>query len=942
MLREGESFKRPPNRKKQQSFNSPEFWEAVNSIALQSKKHRSDTLSITSIIQSVFSEKSRTRSQRRALRRFTREIELYLQAARTLPKQSLVPSITATSISANTVLELKPYQSQFQSAGLAVTSEEQRRASPPREFLNPPQTPPKDEKWEKMAILSRKSKIEPESSKKEEKGKAPERGPPSFASGSTGTTVLGFTPPHEKSYPRPKMERKQPSLESDHTILGFTPPHERMITPPPPPPNFSELRPTTKRSLPWLRRNSHSPEASPTKRMSFAPVEQNQQPRASTPLQGWVSTFEIADKSTGTKNEDEIQIPKNRPKSTSRQSSATRWRDSRVASRRVTSKSTKEETKNPIEPSPAVVNTTVDGTTPCHHVNNYVNTAVQADVPDDEQPQPEVSSAQAEPSLIERAPILISRNKTFPVPPKKCTGDCYQATEDLIPIVPPKKSARPSRVTWQGVNSSTQTETLNTPIDEKLEEATDAQKKKLFFPSTFPTADRSSTFPFYSRTVRSSRLVQQAPRMKSPNKSMDETKSQIFQNKENAGTETSNPPSRRPPSPPALCSQCAGPIDTNDEILVPGPTSELDPETEEISKSRPTHACTSRSSILCQQCFPSRQVSLELSPLEATSPVEVSYHPLSRRSTRPTIPTEIVTYPEEVPHFVEQPTPLPKPCLDSVEGKEMYRTMVKETLDEFKKQIPIADPMKQFPITRVRMGPPSKPQMAPQRRRPLSSSAPRAAASPLIAQRPLVTAAACSLNHVASSTTSLDTVPAKSNQITDKQVFRGLHVATAAACDEDVDRWIEEITGMGVRKFLAGLNAFEGLGVNTLANVAKRAARQRRDQMNAWEEVRKRKLASQSREIELDRTQYQVQGVADDKLKVGEFVIGDQGVYWNGGDEQEEDDQDDIVMGDQGLEMKQKRDGLLGSMSQRRDYRESEGARERAVKMGWRERSVSG
>lgn len=76
----------------------------------------------------------------------------------------------------------------------------------------------------------------------------------------------------------------------------------------------------------------------------------------------------------------------------------------------------------------------------------------------------------------------------------------------------------------------------------------------------------------------------------------------------------------------------------------------------------------------------------------------------------------------------------------------------------------------------------------------------------------------------------------------DKDVFRGLHVATAAACDEDVDKWIEEIMGSGVRRFLADLSAFDGLGINALSTVAKRAAKQRRNQVRAWEKIREKKL----------------------------------------------------------------------------------------------------
>jgi hypothetical protein len=95
---------------------------------------------------------------------------------------------------------------------------------------------------------------------------------------------------------------------------------------------------------------------------------------------------------------------------------------------------------------------------------------------------------------------------------------------------------------------------------------------------------------------------------------------------------------------------------------------------------------------------------------------------------------------------------------------------------------------------------------------------------------------------IPSVATSLD-VCAK--DITDKQVFKGLHVATAAACDEAVDKWIEEITGYGVRKLLADLSRFEGLGMNTLADVAKRAAKQRRGEVRDWEMVREVRMKSE-------------------------------------------------------------------------------------------------
>lgn len=532
-----------------------------------------------------------------------------------------------------------------------------------------------------------------------------------------------------------------------------------------------------------------------------------------------------------------------------------------------------------------------DDAGPCHHTINYVTSAVQADVSDVERSEPEVGNTTTE-QVIERVPVPSGRNKTFPAAPKKCKGDCCEASQNFEEEHP-RKPSRTSRVTWQGIESSTQTEATNTPILETLQQGTEFQGKNLSFPSASPMVDRSKTFPSSSMTDRSSKLIQQAPRLRSPNTTISEQKPQATQPSD-PDYKVSTPPTRHPPPPP-LCSQCAGPLDSDIESEIRESPQEPGFETE--ARLAPAHACTSRSSMLCQQCFPSRQASLAISPLQTNKPVEVSYLPSSRRSTRPMVPTGSVTYIEQFAAPTEQPVIEVKQCLDSEKGKEIHRAIVNEALKKFANNEPVADPMKRTSIPRLKLKPtPSLPSLP---KRPHNTS--RSHQLPSIAQRPLVIATACPLDHVAASSTSVDSIPSKPGQVTDKQVFRGLHVATAAACDEDVDKWIEEITGTGVRKFLADLSAFEGLGVNTLANVAKRAARQRREQLRAWEEVRERILATQSREIERENGGSEA-GDEDDDLKVGSFVIGDQGVHWNGRDEIESREEDTLI-GDQGVSM---------------------------------------
>ena len=79
-----------------------------------------------------------------------------------------------------------------------------------------------------------------------------------------------------------------------------------------------------------------------------------------------------------------------------------------------------------------------------------------------------------------------------------------------------------------------------------------------------------------------------------------------------------------------------------------------------------------------------------------------------------------------------------------------------------------------------------------------------------------------------------------------KMVFRGLQVATNAACDEDIDQYVFEVTGRRVRDFLADLSILEGIGTSTLAGVARRAAKQRRDEVRVLDELRGMNLEGES------------------------------------------------------------------------------------------------
>ena len=117
-------------------------------------------------------------------------------------------SPSATTISANTIKDLLPFHAEFQSAGLAVTSCEQRRTN----------LPTKQNSY--SPCVSQIADRLP-------KQVGGHDGPDSIASGSTGTTVIGFTPPHEKTYGLSTKDRARgSSTVSDFIAVGFTP-HEK-------------------------------------------------------------------------------------------------------------------------------------------------------------------------------------------------------------------------------------------------------------------------------------------------------------------------------------------------------------------------------------------------------------------------------------------------------------------------------------------------------------------------------------------------------------------------------------------------------------------------------------------------------------------------------------------------------------------------------------------
>jgi hypothetical protein len=219
------------------------LWETIDSTRFTSYDTVSSTP--TAVSSEILSSNvpCRTRSQIKRLTRFEKELELHYKAVSSLPKKSLITSPSTTTISANTIKDLVPFHAQFHAAGLAVTSSEQQQTnSPSKHNAYSPCVPNiADRRPKQIARLD---------------------GPSSFASGTTGTTILGFTPPHEKTYGMSTKDRARgSSTASDFTAVGFTPPHEQMVARSPLQPSRPAPMSPTKGHIPWLQRQDLSPKA---------------------------------------------------------------------------------------------------------------------------------------------------------------------------------------------------------------------------------------------------------------------------------------------------------------------------------------------------------------------------------------------------------------------------------------------------------------------------------------------------------------------------------------------------------------------------------------------------------------------------------------------------------------------------------------------------------
>jgi hypothetical protein len=85
-------------------------------------------------------------------------------------------------------------------------------------------------------------------------------------------------------------------------------------------------------------------------------------------------------------------------------------------------------------------------------------------------------------------------------------------------------------------------------------------------------------------------------------------------------------------------------------------------------------------------------------------------------------------------------------------------------------------------------------------------------------------------------------------RVADRDVLRGLHVATSAACDEEVDDYVREKTGLRIRQFLADLVALETYWSEVQSNNddGEQRARNRRRLMRELKQHMRRSRAAEA------------------------------------------------------------------------------------------------
>ncbi|QSZ30099.1 hypothetical protein DSL72_004619 [Monilinia vaccinii-corymbosi] len=757
--------------KKESSSGNTAFIGAPRLASLAQGKSFSS--SVHSIVQSVASSpSSRSPSQRRALKRFTRELDLYLQIAKQTSTQTPIPSVLSNSFSSQTIQtiqEFKPYHAEFQAAGLAVTSAEQRNQSGLDFRLHErrntvPEAQPLAHKLRSSGLLGQSEIQRRRTLSDIEEPQAIVSGenmgiqgsnlltkksvPDSVKAGRelSSMTVVESTPEHERGDLTDRLE-PPPCCDLARPIMRASSPAkvyraESVVSP-------KLATSPVKKSLPWLRKPPITAESSPESGTATKRTRLNK----------------VAGDATASPPYSEFTSQPNS------QSSSI-----------VLNLDTPPEHRRPIPPQVIKTPTSIASSTTSPY------------------PQPSVGPKEGgEIGVVDFASLEQLPKQTRAA---LTNGDTIAQTDiRLLKNHATQTSAAPSFIT-RAPHFTTQI-----PVTVQSQ-----QRRGLVLKSSVISESQRPQLPQEAKTIG---IPEPAP------------SHQISRAASAIAT------SYVPPSP-LHCIQCNGELSTSSEsrfgsnmTTVPGPSN---------PKRKNMRMCEIPEAIHCEGC-----------KLSMVNPDTSTKH-IAGQSPKRHVRRDAPLYGNDGRRTVGSGSndKQKEPDISADEGYYALQSDVRKSGgNAASEQIPapLSDPTKKKSTSEL--GPPpqayttsiSIPIQATRSRQPSQSTRPGYVQDQVLSYaKPPGAPVSLDINHKLSVSepmgdlqNQLASLERRTRQEKDtKKFFKGLRVATAAACEDGVDKFIEEVMGYKVRKMLMDISALDGVGVNNLANVARQTAKKRR------------------------------------------------------------------------------------------------------------------
>ncbi|TGO41649.1 hypothetical protein BHYA_0018g00200 [Botrytis hyacinthi] len=764
--------------------------------------------SVHSIVQSIASgPSSRSPSQRRALKRFTRDLELYLQIAKQVPKQTPISSAPSNSFSTQTIQtiqEFKPYHAEFQAAGLAVTSSEQRnQPAQGVQLYGRRRTVP-----EVQPLLSgHRSTVLADFGIKQGSPLLDIEEPlqdrlPVDEMGIKGSNVL-----IKKSIPdraKPKKELSTIGVASEETAIEGTQSYEQEDSA-----NQIESQPCCDLAPP----RASSPAKSYRPNPAISPQHGTPPAKKSLP---WLRKPPITADPTS--------------------ESDTTIRDSRLSKLAGDAAASPPYSEFTIQPNSQSSSIVLHLDTPPEH-KRYVPDQI-----------PRVSTS--------------TTSSTSPIPPtttpyvQSFIGPGEGDNIGVADFANPEQLASQSRSMLTNGDSIAQ---KDIPLLKNRATHTSAAPSFITRAPHF-TTQIPVTFQSQQRRglILKSSLINETQRRQLPQVAKTAGADPALSHQLSRAASTLASP--HVPSSPLHCTQCNVVLNTNsDSKLRPNIGSALGPSLgfDADSKRKNMRTCESSETIHCEGCT--------LSVGNSDRNIKTTASQYTRQHVERDVPLH--EYDNTRTIDIGFRGKQKEPDVSADEGYFGRQSNVRRSggkLASVSEQTPAPPP---DPTKRKSTADQVSPSQASATSipMPIQAGQSRQSTRPGYVQGQVLSYARLPdipvLLEISPKLSVSESVGDLQNQLSSlekqtkqekdtKKLFKGLRVATAAACEEGVDKFIEEITGYKVRKLLMDISALDGLGVNTLAHVARQTAQRRRGDLRRLQMTKITKEEARERNFE--------------------------------------------------------------------------------------------